>query len=75
MADGDTALVKRVRRALPRWPLTELDPIERSEFAAAVDGASHFDDLDPHWQELVLAAERGRTKDPGRFHRELRGGA
>ena len=52
-------LALRVRRASPRWPLSELDPIERATFAGAVAKARDFDDLDVHWQELIVAAERG----------------
>ena len=52
-------LALRVRRASPRWPLSELDPIERATFAGAVAHARGFDDLDVHWQELIIAAERG----------------
>lgn len=52
-------LALRVRRASPRWPLSELDPIERATFAGAVAQARAFDDLDVHWQELIIAAERG----------------
>lgn len=52
-------LALRVRRASTRWPLSELDPIERATFAGAVAHARGFDDLDLHWQELILAAERG----------------
>src|SRR5688572_22999994 len=51
-------LALRVRRASPRWPLSELDPIERATFAGAVAQARDFDDLDVHWQELIIAAER-----------------
>jgi hypothetical protein len=52
-------LALRVRRAVARWPLTELDPVERSTFADAIAEARDFDDLDPTWQELIIAAERG----------------
>jgi hypothetical protein len=65
-------LIMRVRRVLPRWPITELDPIERSEFAAAVARAETFADLDPHWQQLIAAAERGPVEAGPEFHLKLR---
>jgi hypothetical protein len=56
---GERELALRVRRASVRWPLTELDPIERATFAGAVADARDFDDLDLPWQELIVAAECG----------------
>lgn len=69
------ALAKRARRALTRWPLTELDPIERAELAAALRDARSFDDLTPGWQQLILESEAGAPHDPREFHLHLRGGA
>lgn len=66
-------LATRVRRALTRWPLTELDPIERAEFANAVMHARDFDDLEPGWQKLILESEAGAPSDPREFHLHLRG--
>jgi len=67
------ALAKRARRALTRWPLTELDPIERAELAAELREARSFDDLAPGWQELILASEAGAPRDSREFHLHLRG--
>jgi hypothetical protein len=61
-------LALRVRRAAARWPLTELDPLERSMFAGAVAGARDFDELDLHWQELIIAAERGSRRHARHAH-------
>ena len=67
------ALSKRARRALSRWPLTELDPIERAELAAALRDAGGFDDLAPGWQRLILESEAGAPRDPREFYLRLRG--
>jgi hypothetical protein len=56
---GERELALRVRRASVRWPLTELDPIERATFAGAVAQARSFDELDLAWRELIITAERG----------------
>ena len=69
------ALTQRARRALMRWPLTELDPIEIAEFAADVREAGSFDDLAPGWQHLILESEAGAPEDPREFHLRLRGHA
>ena len=69
----EAALAKRARRALTRWPLTELDPIERAELAAELREARSFDDLAPGWQELILASEAGAPRDSREFHLHLRG--
>jgi hypothetical protein len=61
-------LAQRVRRAAARWPLTELDPIERATFAGAVAQARDFADLDPHWQELIIASECGSRPVRRRVH-------
>jgi hypothetical protein len=68
-------LAKRARRALTRWPLTELDPIERAELAAALHEAHSFDDLAPGWQELIRESEAGAPRNPHEFHLHLRGHA
>ena len=67
------ALAKRARRAFTRWPLTELDPIERAEFAAALRDARSFDDLAPGWQELILESESDAPRDAREFFLHLRG--
>jgi hypothetical protein len=67
------AFAKRARRALTRWPLTELDPIERAELAAALRDARSFEDLAPGWQELILESEAGAPRDAREFHLHLRG--
>jgi hypothetical protein len=69
----ELTLAKRARRALTRWPLTELDPIERAELAAALQDARGFDDLAPGWQELILESEAGAPRDPREFFLHLRG--
>ena len=69
------ALAKRARRALARWPLTELDPIERAELAAALRDVRSFDDLAPGWQQLILESEAGAPRDAHEFHLRLRGPA
>jgi len=69
----ELTLAKRARRALTRWPLTELDPIERAELAAALQDARGFDDLAPGWQELILESEAGAPSDPQEFFLHLRG--
>ena len=66
-------LAQRVRRAAARWPLTELDPIERAEFAGAVLDAESFEDLAPGWQQLILESEAGAPRDPHEFYLHLRG--
>ena len=69
-------LVKRVRRAARKWPITELDPIELNAFSEAVNAAGSFDELEPEWQRLILEAEAGpRRLDPLEFFLHLRGGA
>jgi hypothetical protein len=69
-------LSKRVRRAARKWPITELDPIERNAFTEAVAAADSFDDLEPEWQRLILEAEAGSSRlDPVEFFLHLRGGA
>lgn len=73
MMDNSLDLARRVRRAVRKWPLSELDPIERSAFAEAIREARSFDDLDPPWQELILRAEAGPPPEPQEFHRVLRG--
>lgn len=66
-------LSKRVRRAARKWPITELDPIEREAFANAVYQAETFEDLEPEWQRLILEAEAGpRRLDPKQFFLHLR---
>jgi hypothetical protein len=67
------ALAQRVRRALTRWPLTELDPIERAELAAELRDARSFEDLSPGWQQMLLESEAGAPRDPREFHLHLRG--
>jgi hypothetical protein len=67
------ALAKRVRRALARWPLTELDPIERAELAAELRDARSFEDLGPGWQQLIIESEAGAPRDPREFYLHLRG--
>jgi hypothetical protein len=65
---GERSLAAHVRRAWGRGPITELDLDERSAFADAVFAVEDFDDLDPHWQELILATERRprlRVPHPG----------
>ncbi len=69
-------LSKRVRRAARKWPITELDPIERNAFMEAVAAAESFDDLEPEWQRLIAEAEAGPTRlDPLEFFLHLRGDA
>jgi hypothetical protein len=69
----DQELSKRVRRASRRWPITELDSIERQEFANAVFKAPSFDELEPEWQRLILEAEAGpRRLEPLQFFLHLR---
>ena len=66
-------LSKRVRGAARKWPITELDPIERDAFANAVFEAESFEDLEPGWQRLILEAEAGpRRLDPKQFFLHLR---
>jgi hypothetical protein len=67
------ALAQRARRALTRWPLTELDPIELAEFAAEMREARDFDDLAPGWQRLIIESEVGAPLDAQEFHLHLRG--
>ena len=68
-------LSKRVRRAARKWPITELDPIERNAFTEAVSAADSFEDLEPEWQRLILEAEAGPSRlDPLEFFLHLRGG-
>jgi hypothetical protein len=68
-------LSKRVRRAARKWPITELDPIERNAFTEAVAAADSFEDLEPEWQRLILEAEEGSGRlDPVEFFLHLRGG-
>jgi hypothetical protein len=67
------ALAKRARRALTRWPLTELDPIERAELVSALRHARSFDDLAPGWQRLILESEAGRPRGSRDFYLHLRG--
>lgn len=71
--DDSPDLARRVARATRNWPLTELDPIERSAFADAVAHARSFEDLDPPWQELILRAETGPPRRWRDFHLCLRG--
>lgn len=74
MTQDSLSLARRVRRAARRWPLTELDPIERGAFSQAVRDADRFEDLDRHWQELILRAEAGHPAVSGwAFHALLRG--
>ena len=68
------ALANRVRRALTRWPLTELDEIERAELTHALLDARRFDDLAPGWQRLIIESEAGAPRDPREFYLHLRGG-
>lgn len=68
------SLAVRVRRASSRWPITELDEIERTAFARAVGEARDFDDLDPEWQRLITLAEAGRPAEGQEFFLELRQG-
>jgi hypothetical protein len=68
-------LSKRVRRAARKWPITELDPIERNAFTEAVAAADSFEDLEPEWQRLIHEAEAGPSRlDPLEFFLHLRGG-
>jgi hypothetical protein len=70
----DQELSKRVRRAARKWPITELDPIERDAFTEAVAAAESFEDLEPEWQRLILEAEAGPGRlDPREFFLHLRG--
>ena len=73
MPEEMLALAKRVRRAVTRWPLTELDEIECAEIAAELRDARSFEDLSPGWQELILESEAGAPRDPREFHLHLRG--
>jgi hypothetical protein len=67
-------LSKRVRRAVRKWPITELDPIELNAFAEAVSAADSFEDLEPEWQRLIVEAEAGPTRlPPLEFFLHLRG--
>jgi hypothetical protein len=67
-------LSKRVRRAVRKWPITELDPIEFNAFTEAVTSAESFDELEPAWQRLILEAEAGSSRlDPLEFFLHLRG--
>jgi hypothetical protein len=67
-------LSKRVRRAARKWPITELDPIERDAFSEALSAADSFEDLEPEWQRLIVEAEAGpRRLDPLEFFLHLRG--
>ncbi len=67
-------LSKRVRRAVRKWPITELDPIEFDAFTNAVQAAESFEDLEPEWQRLIEEAEAGPTRlDPREFFLHLRG--
>ncbi len=67
-------LSKRVRRAVRKWPITELDPIEFDAFTNAVSAAESFDDLEPEWRRLIEEAEAGPTRlDPVEFFLHLRG--
>jgi hypothetical protein len=67
-------LSKRVRRAARKWPITELDPIERDAFSVAIAAAESFEDLEPEWQRLILEAEAGPGRlDPLEFFLHLRG--
>jgi hypothetical protein len=67
-------LSKRVRRAARKWPITELDPIERNAFMEAIAFAESFEDLEPEWQRLILEAEAGPTRlPPLEFFLHLRG--
>ena len=68
-------LAKRARRAFTRWPLTELDPIERAEFAGALRDARTFEDLAHGWQQLILESEADAPSDAREFFLRLRGGA
>lgn len=66
-------LMKRVRRAVRKWPISELDPIEREAFAKAVYEAETFEDLEPGWQQLLLEAEAGPARlAPKQFFLHLR---
>ena len=68
-------LSKRVRRASRKWPITELDPIERNAFADAVFYAESFEDLEPAWQRLIEEAEAGPGRlAPTQFFLHLRTG-
>jgi hypothetical protein len=67
------ALAKRARRALTRWPLTEIDAIERAELAGALRDARSFEDLAPGWQQLILESEAGAPRGSREFHLHLRG--
>lgn len=67
-------LSKRVRRAVRKWPITELDPIEFDAFTNAVSAAESFEDLEPEWQRLIEEAEAGPGRlDPVEFFLHLRG--
>jgi len=67
-------LSKRVRRAVRKWPITELDPIEFTAFTRAVETAESFDELEPEWQRLIAEAEAGPSRlDPLEFLLHLRG--
>jgi hypothetical protein len=69
----NTELAKRVRRAVRKWPITELDVIEREAFATAVAGVESFEDLEPAWQRMILEAEAGpRRLDSKQFFLHLR---
>jgi hypothetical protein len=64
---------KRVRKAARKWPITELDSIEREAFATAVYEAETFEDLEPAWQRLIIEAEAGpRRLAPKQFFLHLR---
>lgn len=66
-------LGKRVRKAARKWPITELDPIERDAFATAVYEAGSFEELEPAWQRLILEAEADpRRLPPEQFFLRLR---
>lgn len=69
----DQELGKRVRKAARKWPVTELDSIEREAFVNAVFEAQSFDELEPAWQRVILEAEAGsRRLDAKQFFLHLR---